>query len=182
MAFIRSPEPFREPPPRRTHGPLLIGIAVLLIFFVPLVVVSAMNSGGSPAMSGNSAAPSTRLPAPPPAAPPLPPPGAPWPPPPGAPTPPVCSLVYGVEPDGTTDWTAMTTQQGELTVSATDTSGTVDRYGLRVPVAVEPITLPARFAPDHRLRAVLSVGSGRQFTCAVGPATRMRAHVPPGDG
>ncbi|QMU79687.1 hypothetical protein GXW83_32280 [Streptacidiphilus sp. PB12-B1b] len=114
MAFIRSPEPFREPPPRRPHGPLVIGIVVLLVFFVPLIVVTALNartpSPGSPATGSSAAAsaggtadPVSPLPAQqPPAEAPLPPqqqqpppphlrprPGAvPPPPPPGAPWPP----------------------------------------------------------------------------------------------
>jgi hypothetical protein len=49
MAFSRSSEPFQEPPQHQPRSPLVIGVVVLFLFFVPLVVVTAADSGRSSA-------------------------------------------------------------------------------------------------------------------------------------
>lgn len=163
MAFIRSSEPFQEPPPRRSRGMLAIGLGVLLILFVPLLVVISQGSGTAPASAVPSAGPSSR-----PRMPPLPPPGAPWPPPPGAPQPPECVLEYHAAAGGGTGWTSLISVPGELAV-ATGSAGDVRRQTLKVPVGVGAVALSAPIAADHHLRATLSSGDGRSFTCLVGP-------------
>jgi hypothetical protein len=175
MAFVRSSEPFQEPPQQQPRGPLAIGIAVLLIFFVPLLVVIAMGRGSTPApvaAGPTLVTPSDSVPGPSarrrPPMPPLPPPGAPWPPPPGAPTPPVCSLEYRVDADGGTSWTALTTMDGELSVTAV-AGGEVHRQQLDFPAGVRVVALPRALSQDHGLGAVLSGSGGRQFDCLVGP-------------
>lgn len=169
MAFVRSSEPFQEPPQRQLRGPLAIGIAVLFVFFVPLLVVIATSSGNVPAPAAGTAVAGT--PGPPvqrlAPLPPLPPAGAPWPPPPGAPQPPVCSLEYQVAADGSTSWTALTTMDGELAVTAV-TGGRDHRQELRLSEGVRLVALPVSLSQDHRLRAVLSGSDGRRFDCLVG--------------
>jgi hypothetical protein len=197
MAFIRSSEPFQEPPRSRAKGPLMIGIAVFLLFFVPVLVISMVArhplAGGPPAggpgngpLAGKDPLPGGPLPgAPGPGAPgpggpgpggfaqrvpPMPPPGAPWPPPPGAPKPPVCVLAYLVGADGSTVWTAMISQSGTLTVE--DAAGSAHRDQLNVPVGIDPVALPAPLSQEHDLRAVLSSSSGdRSYLCVVGAET-----------
>jgi hypothetical protein len=172
MAFTRSSEPFQEPPQPRSHGSLMIGIAILLVFFVPLLVVIAMDSRTVPVQAATGPSSSLRLPPRPagPPLPPLPPPGAPWPPPPGAPVPPVCALEYRVAADGVTvtAWTALTTVAGELTVESAS-AGSVHRHDLSVTVGVQDLALPAPLAQEHDLHAVLSGSAGQTFNCLVGP-------------
>jgi len=171
MAFSRSSEPFQEPPQHRPRSPLVIGVVVLFLFFVPLVVVTAVDSTPSPAQSSTGPVPPISVPplsAPPRQGaphrvPPMPPPGAPWPPPPGAPVPPVCTLLYRAAADGGTVWTALTTSAGTLTVAA----GSL-RDALPVGVAVARLRLPTALAQDHGLTAVLAGSGGRTFDCVVG--------------
>lgn len=170
MAFVRSSEPFQEPPQPRSRGALVIGIAVLFVFFVPLLVVIATSPGNAPApVTGTALAatpdrPTRRLPPP---MPPLPPEGAPWPPPPGAPQPPVCTLEFRVSADGSTSWTALTTLDGRLAVTAV-AEGRTHREEIRLSAGVRPVALPASLSQDHRLRASLSGSGGRRFDCLVG--------------
>lgn len=166
MAFIRSTEPFQEPPQHRSHWLLAVGIAALLVFFVPLLVIIAMGQNSPPARAEATGSPAT-LP-PPQRMPPLPPAGVPWPPPPGAPVPPVCTLEYKVGADGGTTWTAMLTLSGKLAVSAPAPAHGARPQELTVPAAVEVIGLHAALARDHGLRAVLTSSSGH-FDCLVGP-------------
>lgn len=165
MAFIRSSEPFQEPPQHGSRRLLAAGVATLLVFFVPLLVIIARNQEHPPARAAGTS-PS----APPPGQrmPPLPPPGASWPPPPGAPVPPVCALEYQDGPDGATTWTAMTTRSGELAVTAAAPAKGSHAHELRVPISVETIALPAALARDHGLHAVLTTG-GSRVDCLVGP-------------
>ncbi|QMU70666.1 hypothetical protein [Streptacidiphilus sp. P02-A3a] len=173
MAFVRGPGPVQEPPQRQPRGPLLIGVAVLLVFFVPLLVVtaergspSAPSPSSSPALALSTAAPGTRIP-------PMPPAGAPWPPPAGAPQPPVCVLVYRAEPGGGTAWTALTTLAGQLTVGPGSTGG-APGLTLPEPEGVNPVTLPAALARDHGLRATLVADGGQRYGCLVGAERRQR--------
>jgi hypothetical protein len=171
MAFIRSSEPFHEPPQRRPRWVSAAGVAALIVFFVPVLVVTAMGRNPAPAQATSTAGPLAPLPRFPPRIPPIPPPGAPWPPPPGAPAPPVCTLEYRVASDGTTTWTAMTTSAGTLVTTGSAASATgadARRHVQTVPVAVEPLVLPAPLARDHDLRAVLTSGA-RHISCLVGP-------------
>lgn len=167
MAFVRGPGPAQEPPQHQPRGPLLIGVAVLLLFFVPLLVVTAAR--------GTSSAPAPTTPTPDAPIPPMPPAGAPWPPPLGAPQPPVCVLVYQVAADGRTAWTAMTTQAGQLAVGS---AGGGHRQTLPQPEGVAPITLPASLAQDHDLRATLSTSGGQHFGCLVGRQRAQRRQRP----
>ena len=168
MAFVRGPGPAQEPPRRQPRGPLLIGVAVLLVFFVPLLVVTAER--------GSSSAPTPSTPTPDAQIPPMPPAGAPWPPPLGEPQPPVCVLVYRVAADGGTAWTAMTTQAGQLAVGAGSAGGA--RTLVPQPEGVNPITLPAALAPRHDLQATLSTSAGQRFGCLVGRQRRQRQRGP----
>ncbi|TDU03183.1 hypothetical protein EDD99_1600 [Streptomyces sp. 846.5] len=45
MAFTSSSEPFQEPPPRRSRGHVAIGVAALLMFCVPLLILVSTGSG-----------------------------------------------------------------------------------------------------------------------------------------
>jgi hypothetical protein len=151
----------------------MISVAVLLAFFVPLLVVIARNSHSTPAQASRAAAP-----VPPLGLPPLPPPGAPWPPPAGAPVPPVCSLEYRVNANGSISWTALTTAAGVL-IADTGATENAHRRFLRVPVGVEDVALPAALARDRTLHAVLTSSSGRTFTCLVGAEVRTRPQTSP---
>lgn len=179
MAFVRASGPAQEPPQRQPRGPLMIGIAVLLLFFVPLLVVTAERSSPSPA-SSSSPTPDAPIP-------PMPPAGAPWPPPPGAPQPPVCVLVYQPGPDGRTSWTAMTTRSGELSVAA-GPGRSSRKQTLAEPEGVQPVTLIASLAQEQHLQATLSTDDGQSFGCLVGrertaPAGMAgRAAAPPTGG
>ncbi|WP_042392037.1 hypothetical protein [Streptacidiphilus carbonis] len=194
MAFTSSSEPFQEPPRRRSRGHAAIGVAVLLMFCVPLLILvtagprTATDAAGPVAGAGSDSptaapsarpagalgAPSPRVPRSPRASgsgaamPPLPPPGAPWPPPPGAPVPPVCALEYRVDASGGTTWTAMTAVKGELSVQAVS-AGAVHRQDLKVDAEVGELPLSAELAQDHALRATLSPADGTPVTCLVGP-------------
>ena len=196
MAFTSSSEPFQEPPRPRSRGHVAIGVAVLLMFCVPLLFlvstsprtaknVSDPVADGAPG-APTKGAPTTGAPVRPvgavgatspgtprpsgshPLMPPLPPPGAPWPPPPGAPVPPVCALEYRVDSAGGTTWTAMTAVKGELTVQAVS-AGAIHRQELKVPAEVGRLPLSVDLAQDHDLRATLSPADGPASSCLVGP-------------
>ncbi|MFC1418497.1 hypothetical protein [Streptacidiphilus cavernicola] len=168
MAFTRSSEPFQEPPEHRSRWLLATGIAALLVFFVPLLVIIAMGQNSTPAQATSTTQPRAAVFPQPRLMPPLPPPGAPWPPPPGAPVPPVCTLEYRVDPGGATSWTGLITLGGTLATSASVPAKGSRPDTRQVPVGVEAIALPAALARDHGLRAVLTTGSG-SFDCLVGP-------------
>lgn len=180
MTFVRASEPFQEPPRRQPHGPWMIGTAVLFLFFVPLLVITAeqhpsskASAQGSPTPSAPAAGPSGQPPGRPAGVvPPLPPPGAPWPPPSGAPQPPTCVLGYRAGADGRTVWTAMTTLAGELTVRAASRAGGPQQR-LTEPEGIHPVALSPSLASlqarGGTLRAALvAAGSGRTFDCPVG--------------
>ena len=168
MAFVRGPGPAQEPPQRQPRGPLLIGVTVLLVCFVPLLVVTA-ERGSSSAPAAAAAVPGSGTPIPP-----MPPAGAPWPPPAGKPQSPACVLVYRDAPQGGTAWTAMTTRAGQLTVTA-GAAGDSPGLTLAQPEGVAPITLPAALVRDHGLRASLASADGRRLDCLVG-AERQQPH------
>jgi hypothetical protein len=198
MAFTSSSEPFQEPPRRRSRGHMALGVAVLLMFCVPLLILvstgptATKNAGDPLAAAGASGSPTSGTSAHPavgavdasgaaapastagrpsgarPFMPPLPPPGAPWPPPPGAPVPPVCTLEYRVDSNGGTTWTALITVKGELTVEAVS-AGATHRQDLKVAAEVVELPLSAAIAQDHQLRATLSPAAGTASTCLVGP-------------
>ena len=186
MTFVRASEPFQEPPRRQPHGPWMIGTAVLFLFFVPLLMITAEQHPASKPSARASTTTSAMAAGPgqpgqTPVVPPLPPPGAPWPPPPGAPQPPTCVLGYRTGPDGGTLWTSMTTLAGELTVRAGTGAGG-PRQRLAEPEGVHPVVLaasltssfPASFpasspAGGGTLRATLvATASGQTYDCVVG--------------
>lgn len=194
MAFTSSSEPFQEPPRRRSRSHVAIGVAVLLMFCVPLLILvtasppKKADADGTVA-DGVSGTPTNQASARPVGAlgpaspsspgdpsasasrllmPPLPPPGAPWPPPPGAPVPPVCALEYRVGADGATTWTAMIAVKGELTVESVS-AGVTHRQRLQLPAEVAEVSLQAAAARDHALRATLSPADGAPSSCLVGP-------------
>jgi len=163
MTFVRASEPFQEPPPRQPHGPWMVGTAVLFLFFVPLLVITAEQHQASPAAKASAPPPSLPV-----GLPPLPPPGAPWPPPPGSPQPPPCVLGYQTSPDGGLTWIAMTTLVGQLAVRS---GPGAEAAGQRIaePEGVHPVALSSSLARQHALVATLSTGAGRLFACLVGP-------------
>ncbi|MFC1401056.1 MULTISPECIES: hypothetical protein [Streptacidiphilus] len=65
MAFTSSSEPFREPPRRRSRGHVAIGVAVLLMFCVPLLILvttatpsqNKANADGTVAADGPTGTP-----------------------------------------------------------------------------------------------------------------------------
>jgi hypothetical protein len=175
MTFARASEPFQEPPRRQPHGPWMIGTAVLFLFFVPLLVITAeQHPASTPTATPSASAPLPQSPL----VPPLPPPGAPWPPPPGAPQPPPCVLGYRLGPDGGTTWTAMTTLAGELTVRAGSGQGGPEQR-LAEPEGVHPVTLTPALLRSGTPRATLTGtgAAGQAFDCVVGQQSQQR---PPG--
>jgi len=174
MTFVRASEPFQEPPRRQPHGPWMIGTAVLFLFFVPLLVITAEQHPAAEPSARASTTTSAVAVAPgqpgqtPVVVPPLPPPGAPWPPPPGGPQPPTCVLGYRTGPDGVTLWTAMTTLAGRLTVTAGTGAGG-PRQRLAEPEGVHPVVLTSFPPGGGTPRATLvATASGQTYDCVVG--------------
>jgi hypothetical protein len=192
MSFTRSTGPAGPtpgPPEPHERSVLKLGIAALLVFFVPVLAATVWAADRSPGQAAAGPAAGSSRPGsvgtPPPGAPGMPPPGGRPPggmPPPGMPLvkPPIpthafdrsgspqCSLVYDGTPVGTVIWTITTTVGGDLRTTAVS-GDSVYRHDRTVSAGRHDFSAPAYMAQLDGLTAELTGDGGESYPCSVRP-------------